>query len=247
MGIPPAPVCRSFLQRQDFLGTIREVKRHSAECNLSRQPKSSRYRPDLLQTSTHAYQHEESQPTMPPKRITTTDLPKNPDTQPFLDHPATQALDKKSAHAESGGLLPALISLKKRYESVRFKNGDKVTTWSTADIFHLLYSYIINRALAIATIEDDGYILRHSFDSKTDDAFLHFVDALVHAEEGLERSSSRPGKTIVTIDETEKAGRAFKVIRDQPFKFTVRDVGVASNGKHADSFLRYSRKTDRAS
>lgn len=159
---------------------------------------------------------------MPIRTPTVTALINDPKIQPYLEHPATQGLGKKSGRDDPSGLLTALVSLNKRHESVCFKDGDKVTTWSMADIFHLLYSYVINRALAIMTIEADGYILRHFFDSKTDDAFFYFVHSLVSAETGLEQSRTRPGKTIVTIDGSAKAGRAFKVIKDQPLKFTVR-------------------------
>ena len=144
-----------------------------------------------------------------------TTLTTDPGIQALLDHPGTHALTK-ALGTDWVALSGFLLGMLDRPDTIHLKSDAGAASFSMAEIFHLLYSYILNRATAIAIIESESYIIRDSYESKTDAAFSDFLRTLIEASHEPKTSSTTSAMAMAIDGSTTKAYTAFKIFTNQP-------------------------------
>lgn len=156
----------------------------------------------------------------------------NPDSTPMLDdptiknlleHPCTAALEIKLGLSPNTITDPLFVH-PLPYRAICLPNANGTQKFlTTAEVRHLLYSYIINRASAFGILEVEGYNafnthkLRGTYESQTDAAFVHLFKRLV-----LSDVAQQAGK-IIRI-KGERTLKALEIVTSQPMKFKAQKL-----------------------
>jgi hypothetical protein len=99
-------------------------------------------------------------------------------------------------------------------------------------IHFIIYSHIVMRSSVFAAIEAEGWLFKNFWTSKTDAAFLYFVDFFFQGStqgdltvkpELHSHLYDIPGKGRVAMIESKKVYRAFSVFTEQPLKFAAQE------------------------
>lgn len=147
----------------------------------------------------------------------------DPTIKSLLDDRATnQYLDSKIGDDVTlKDVIDFLLLRPMQYDIIQIDANNNVTHVNAAEMHHLLYSYIINRATAVAICRADEYFVRDGCHTKTDDAFLQILNALVKHESVQTKEIAGSRKHVLKL-EGKKIEAAFRIIKEEPMKFKVQ-------------------------
>lgn len=169
-------------------------------------------------------------------------LTSDPAIKKLLEHPSTKLL-AGSLDMDWLGLFDMLLEVLDPFDTIQWTSDEGKQSLEVSELFHRLYSYIINRATAISIIEADDYIIRDCFHNNTDTAFRHFFRAVIEKPQEPPALSTPHNKTLVLDD--NQAAAALDVFTNQPLEFKVQECVNLTLGPEERAMFWFTKSAQR--
>lgn len=148
-----------------------------------------------------------------------------PTIKRLLAHPMNTILERRLGYTVDF-FLHCLLCPSVEYDIVAFGISNKQIRLTAAYLHYLIYSYVVNRASAIAICEAENYVIREGLHAKTDDAFAFLADALMKRDVVQTQDVGDESKRVLSL-RAGRVQRAFEILTKAPIKFKVQErVGL---------------------